>query len=136
MPGSGANIVDVLRSRGLLQDVTSDDLGTLSTQQPLTVYVGFDPTAESIHLGNLLAIIVLCWFQRCGHSAVALMGGATGRVGDPSGKSAERPVMSDEVIERNVAGIGKIVRDILGRQAEAAPDSFRVRACTLRAVCM
>ena len=63
-----------------------------ATESPLSVYCGFDPTADSLHLGNLLGIVVLAWFQRCGHTPVALLGGATGRVGDPSGKSAERPV--------------------------------------------
>jgi hypothetical protein len=64
----------------------------------------FDPTADSLHLGNLLGIIVLSWFQRCGHAPVALLGGATGRVGDPSGRSSERPILSEEEIERNVSG--------------------------------
>lgn len=89
------DVVEVLRSRGLLQDVTSPDLATSSTQEQLLAYCGFDPTAESLHLGNLLGIIVLAWFQRCGHVPVALLGGATGRVGDPSGAWAgwegERP---------------------------------------------
>ena len=79
------DIVAVLRSRGLLQDVTSPELSIASTQEQLLAYCGFDPTAESLHLGNLLGIIVLSWFQRCGHRPVALLGGATGRVGDPSG---------------------------------------------------
>lgn len=79
------DVVEVLRSRGLLQDVTSTELGAASTQEQLLAYCGFDPTAESLHLGNLLGIIVLAWFQRCGHVPVALLGGATGRVGDPSG---------------------------------------------------
>lgn len=107
--------MDVLRSRGLLQDVTSEELRGVAEAEALTVYVGFDPTADAIHLGNLIAVIVLSWFQRCGHTPIALLGGATGRVGDPSGKSAERPVLSDEVIERNVADIGRILREILAR---------------------
>lgn len=86
------DVVEVLRSRGLLQDVTSPELGAASTQEQLLAYCGFDPTAESLHLGNLLGIIVLAWFQRCGHVPVALLGGATGRVGDPSGgRRARRP---------------------------------------------
>lgn len=107
------DVVEVLRSRGLLQDVTSPELGAASTQEQLLAYCGFDPTAESLHLGNLLGIIVLAWFQRCGHVPVALLGGATGRVGDPSGKSAERPVLSEEVIERNVRGIERTLRTLL-----------------------
>lgn len=76
----------------------------MALSQPLKVYCGFDPTADSLHLGNLLGIIVLSWFQRCGHSPIALLGGATGRVGDPSGKSAERPILSEEAIELNIKG--------------------------------
>ena len=67
------------------QDTTSDALEKAAGSEVLTVYCGFDPTAESLHLGNLLGIVVLTWFQRCGHRPVALLGGATGRVGDPSG---------------------------------------------------
>ncbi len=69
----------------ILQDITSPSLEKVAATENLTVYCGFDPTAESLHLGNLLGIIVLTWFQRCGHQPVALLGGATGRVGDPSG---------------------------------------------------
>ena len=150
------DVAAVLRSRGLLQDLTSPDLGPASTQEQLLAYCGFDPTAESLHLGNLLGIIVLAWFQRSGHVPVALLGGATGRVGDPSGvhwvwggpgmpagrsvllddrreprapsarrsrslpapgcdagKSAERPVLSEEAIERNVQGIERSLRTLL-----------------------
>ena len=112
LPG-GKNVVETLRERGLIQDVTSPELETLSSTQSLKVYCGFDPTAESLHLGNLLGIIVLSWFQRHGHTPVALLGGATGRVGDPSGKSAERPVMSEETIERNTRGIEETLRSLL-----------------------
>jgi hypothetical protein len=77
--------VQVLRERGLVQEVTSEELEKLAAGTSLPVYCGFDPTADSLHLGNLLGIIVLSWFQRCGHTPVALLGGATGRVGDPSG---------------------------------------------------
>lgn len=98
------DVVAVLRERGLIQDVTSDALQKAALADSLSVYCGFDPTADSLHLGNLLGIIVLSWFQRCGHQPVALLGGATGRVGDPSGRSTERPILSEEQIERNVAG--------------------------------
>jgi tyrosyl-tRNA synthetase len=80
--------VDVLRERGLLDAVTNEAaLRSAAASGPLRAYCGFDPTAPSLHLGNLLGIIVLAWFQRCGHTPVALVGGATGRVGDPSGKA-------------------------------------------------
>jgi tyrosyl-tRNA synthetase len=68
-----------------MQDSTSDALEQAAGSSSLSVYLGFDPTAESLHLGHLLGIVVLTWFQRCGHRPIALLGGATGRVGDPSG---------------------------------------------------
>ncbi|GJZ08139.1 tyrosine--tRNA ligase, chloroplastic/mitochondrial [Tanacetum coccineum] len=107
------NIINVLEQRGLLESVTSDNLKTLSTTSSLRVYCGFDPTAESLHLGNLIGIIVLSWFIRCGHSVVALVGGATGRVGDPSGKSLERPELDIETLEKNISGISSTLVKIL-----------------------
>lgn len=86
-------------------------------RSPTGVYCGFDPTAASLHVGNLLGIVVLSWFAAAGHEPVALLGGATGRVGDPSGRSTERPLLSDAEIEGNVAGIRKILEELLGRAA-------------------
>lgn len=80
------NIVQILRARGLLQEVSSPDLEKLAAYTTFPVYCGFDPTAASLHLGNLLGIVVLRWFAICGHTPIALLGGATGRVGDPSGQ--------------------------------------------------
>ncbi|XP_057997313.1 tyrosine--tRNA ligase, chloroplastic/mitochondrial [Hevea brasiliensis] len=101
------NVVDILEERGLLESLTSDNLRSASStsNSTLKVYCGFDPTAESLHLGNLLGIIVLSWFQRCGHKAVALIGGATARIGDPSGKSLERPELDANTLEKNTFGI-------------------------------
>ncbi|KAA8518424.1 hypothetical protein F0562_015898 [Nyssa sinensis] len=122
------NVVEILEERGLLESVTSDSLRSAcsdATLPPLRVYCGFDPTAESLHIGNLLGIIVLSWFLRCGHKAVALIGGATGRVGDPSGKSLERPELDAGTLDRNTAGISNIVRRILsGAAAGGDGDSF------------
>ena len=88
------NIVKILRDRGLLQEVSSPDLEKLASQEKFPVYCGFDPTADSLHLGNLLGIVVLRWFAVCGHTPVALLGGATGRVGDPSGRLHHEAVPS------------------------------------------
>ncbi|CAA6659300.1 unnamed protein product [Spirodela intermedia] len=87
------------------------------------VYCGFDPTAESLHLGNLLGIIVLSWFRRCGHRVFALIGGATARVGDPSGKSLERPELDAAAVERNSAAIREIISRILGESSSPSPSS-------------
>ncbi|WOK97147.1 hypothetical protein Cni_G05855 [Canna indica] len=113
------NVVDILHERGLVESITSESLRSACSDpaaSPLKVYCGFDPTAESLHLGNLLGIIVLSWFQRCGHKAVALIGGATGRVGDPSGKSIERPELDIDTLEKNSAGIENLISKILGRK--------------------
>ncbi|XP_052176354.1 tyrosine--tRNA ligase, chloroplastic/mitochondrial [Diospyros lotus] len=111
------NVVETLEERGLLESLTSDNLRVACSDPdlpPLRVYCGFDPTAESLHLGNLLGIIVLSWFLRCGHKVVALVGGATARVGDPSGKSLERPELDPETLRKNTAGIVETLRRILG----------------------
>ncbi|KAL9454537.1 hypothetical protein AB3S75_010020 [Citrus x aurantiifolia] len=114
--GRHPNVVDILERRGFLESITSDNLRSLasSNEKTLKVYCGFDPTAESLHLGNLLGIIVLSWFLRCGHQAVALIGGATARVGDPSGKSIERPELDIDTLEKNILGISKTFSTIFG----------------------
>ena len=120
---TGQDVVDVLKERGLLDACTNEDeLREAAASGSLSVYCGFDPTADSLHLGNLLGIVVLAWFQRCGHTPVALLGGATGRVGDPSGKSAERPVLDEETINANTAGIQTILENVLRNSAEMASE--------------
>lgn len=108
-------MIDILQERGLIESTTSENLRSVCINtQPLKVYCGFDPTAESLHLGNLLGIIVLSWFQRCGHNAVALIGGATARIGDPSGKSLERPQLDVVTLEKNTLGITDTMSRVLG----------------------
>ncbi|XP_021824500.1 tyrosine--tRNA ligase, chloroplastic/mitochondrial [Prunus avium] len=112
------NVVEILEERGLLESLTSEHLRQACSDPslpPLKVYCGFDPTAESLHLGNLLGIIVLSWFQRCGHRPVALIGGATARVGDPSGKSLERPELDLDTLSLNTSGVSNNITRILGR---------------------
>jgi len=95
------NFVEELRWRGMLHDImpgTEDELN----KQMTSGYIGFDPTADSLHVGHLTQIMTLIHFQRAGHKPFALVGGATGMVGDPSGKSAERNLLSEEVLNHNV----------------------------------
>ncbi|KRH72804.1 hypothetical protein GLYMA_02G234500v4 [Glycine max] len=114
------NVIGILEERGLVESITSDALRSAClTPAPLKVYCGFDPTAESLHLGNLLGLIVLSWFRCCGHRAVALIGGATALVGDPSGKSLERPELDAETLERNQLGISNTIHQILGRAQDS-----------------
>lgn len=106
------SIVELLKERGLVDAVTNEEIYALS-KKPLKVYAGFDPTADSLHLGNLVGIMVLAWFQKFGHTPVVILGGATARIGDPSGKSAERPFLDHETIVSNVQGIRKHFEKIL-----------------------
>lgn len=100
--------------RGLIHQTTADDVlpGWL-LEKPRTVYAGFDPTADSLHVGSLLPLMMLRRFQRAGHRPIALVGGATGMIGDPSGKSAERNLLSTEQLEKNLAGIESQMRQLL-----------------------
>ena len=98
------NFVEELRWRGLLHDIMPETEEYLLEHQT-TGYIGFDPTADSLHIGSLVQIIILMHFQRCGHNAIALVGGATGMVGDPSGKSAERNLLDEETLAKNIAGV-------------------------------
>ena len=91
--------------RGLVQQCSDEELGPWLRAQPRTVYCGFDPTASSLHVGSLLQIMTLRRFQDAGHRPIALVGGATGMIGDPSGKSAERNLLSQEALAENVAGL-------------------------------
>ena len=94
--------VEELKWRGMLHDVTPGLVEELAAH-PVTGYVGFDPTADSLHIGNLVPVMLLVHLQRAGHTPVALVGGATGMVGDPSGKTAERQFLDVDSIEHNLA---------------------------------
>ena len=98
------NLIAELKWRGLVQDMIPGTEEQLC-KEPTTAYVGFDPTADSLHIGSLIPIVLLVHFQRFGHKPIALVGGATGMVGDPTGKSEERNLLSVEVLERNISGI-------------------------------
>jgi len=97
-------LIDELTARGLIADVTPG-LAERLAQGPITGYVGFDPTADSLHVGHLLPVMGLAFLQRAGGTPIILVGGGTGMVGDPSGKRSERPVLSVEAIDHNVACI-------------------------------
>src|SRR5438132_9676911 len=90
--------------RGLIYDET-EGVRDLISRQKVTAYVGFDPTAASLHVGHLLPILSLARLQRFGHSPIAVVGGGTGLIGDPSFKAAERALLTLEQVETNVAGI-------------------------------
>jgi tyrosyl-tRNA synthetase len=96
-----SDLLATLTSRGLVHDVTPGLAARLATG-PITGYVGFDPTADSLHVGNLVPVMALAWLQRSGGRPLVIVGGGTGMVGDPSGKRTERPMLGTEQIEQNV----------------------------------
>ena len=98
------NILDTFKARYLFEDMTSPDLAK-ALDKPLAVYAGFDPTSDSLQAGNFVTIMALAHLQRAGHTVIALVGGATGLIGDPSGKSKERNLLSAEQVELNLVGI-------------------------------
>ena len=100
------NLIAELKWRGLLQDIIPGTEEQLLSE-PTSAYVGFDPTADSLHIGGLIPIIILVHLQKYGHKPIALVGGATGMVGDPSGKSEERNLLSTEVLNHNVDALKK-----------------------------
>jgi len=98
------NLIQELKWRGMIQDIMPGTEEQLQ-KEPTTGYIGFDPTSDSLHIGSLVPILLLLHLQRAGHRPVALLGGATGMIGDPSGKSEERSLLNEAQLEKNVAGI-------------------------------
>ena len=104
-----SDFLNIIMERGLFNQA-SDLEGLdkkLCSGEPVIGYWGADPTADSLHIGNLVSLTLLRLFQKCGNKPIALIGGATGRIGDPSGRSSERPMMTDEIFAKNMAGIKK-----------------------------
>jgi tyrosyl-tRNA synthetase len=105
------DVIKTLDERGFLGQVTDTGLRELCNQEMVTFYIGFDPTAPSLHIGSLKQIMIMAQFQRHGHKPIALVGGGTGMIGDPSGKAKERLLLSKEDIARNLEGIkGQLAR--------------------------
>jgi tyrosyl-tRNA synthetase len=109
-----SNALKVLKERGFVEwSSHNEELDEHFLNNMVTGYIGFDPSADSLHVGNLVAIMGLAWMQRLGHRPIALAGGGTGRIGDPSGKSAERNLLSEEQISYNVERIAKQLEHFL-----------------------
>lgn len=122
------NILDELRWRGQIADCTDlDALNQRVAQGPVTLYAGFDPTADSLHVGNLVPLFALRRFQLQGHHPIALAGGATGMVGDPSGKSAERNLQTPEQVEHNIASVKQQLTKFLEFDAARTPANNPAR---------
>ena len=109
MSGYKSDFLNVLASRGFIHQVSEPDaLDQLAKSGSITAYIGFDCTAPSLHVGSLLPIMMLHWLQQTGHRPIALMGGGTTRVGDPSGKDESRRILTDGMIDENLKGIRSI----------------------------
>jgi len=115
------DFIEELQWRGMIHDMmpgTQDCLNNGVT----SAYIGFDPTADSLHIGNLVQIMILVHFQNCGHKPVALVGGATGMVGDPSGKSAERNLLDEKTLQHNLASVKRQLEKFLDFEGENAAE--------------
>ena len=106
------DLLELLTARGFVQQATPG-LAERLRRGPITAYVGFDPTADSLHVGSLVPVMGMAWLQREGHTPIALVGGGTGMVGDPSGKRNERPILSLEQIDRNAQGVARQLQRFL-----------------------
>jgi tyrosyl-tRNA synthetase len=109
-----SEFLNILASRGFIHQISEPEaLDTRARNGKITAYIGFDCTAPSLHVGSLLPIMMLYWMQQTGHRPIALMGGGTTRVGDPSGKDESRKILTDEDIKRNLAGIRGVFEKFL-----------------------
>jgi tyrosyl-tRNA synthetase len=116
------SILEELRWRGLIADCTdAEELGKRLAAGPITLYAGFDPTADSLHVGNLVPLLALRRFQIAGHHPIALAGGATGLIGDPSGKSAERQLLTRELLNHNISSVKVQLAKLLDFETRADP---------------
>ncbi len=122
VPTTDSGLLADLIARGLVHDSTDrDELEARLAEGPITVYVGFDPTADSLHAGNMVGLLMLRRFQDAGHRVISLAGGATGMVGDPSGKSDERNLLDDDALAANLAGIVPQLRQFLDFDSPTNP---------------
>ena len=115
------SILEELKWRGLLADCTDAPELAKKVCTPLTLYCGFDPTADSLHVGNLVPLLALRRFQLLGHHPIAVAGGATGSIGDPSGKTQERQLLTKEVLERNIASVKQQLTKLLDFETRQNP---------------
>jgi len=115
------NILDELQWRGLIADCTDTAELTKKIAAPVTLYCGFDPTADSLHVGNLVPLLALRRFQLLGHHPIAVAGGATGSIGDPSGKSAERQLLSPQLLHHNIAKVKEQLARLLDFKTTVNP---------------
>src|SRR3989441_10894683 len=115
------NILAELEWRGLIADCTDRAPLEKRLAGPITLYCGFDPTADSLHVGNLVPLLALRRFQLLGHHPIAVAGGATGAIGDPSGKNQERQLLTPEVLSANIASVKEQLKRLLDFDTKTNP---------------
>jgi tyrosyl-tRNA synthetase len=119
---NGSELIADLQARDLVHDTTDLDALRTRLDEPITLYSGFDPTADSLHIGHLVPLLVLRRFQEAGHRPLALAGGATGMIGDPSGRSEERQLLDMDTLDRNLGGIKEQLARLLRFDGPAAAE--------------
>lgn len=112
------NVIELLQERGFIEAITSQEL-LEQAQKPLKLYIGFDPTSDSLHIGNMVGIMAAAWFQRAGHTPFLVVGGATGMIGDPSGKSVERNLLDEATLQTNLKGIRRSLEAVIRFDGES-----------------
>ncbi|HEX3889700.1 MAG TPA: tyrosine--tRNA ligase, partial [Verrucomicrobiae bacterium] len=115
------SIIDELKWRGLIADCTDAVELEKRISSPITLYCGFDPTADSLHVGNLVPLLALRRFQLLGHFPIAVAGGATGSIGDPSGKTQERQLLTKEILDHNIASVKVQLAKLLDFETKQNP---------------
>jgi len=128
---SNLNFIEELKWRGLISDHTPH-LKDLVTNEKISGYCGFDPTSKSLHIGSLIPIIGLIHLQKSGHQPIALLGGGTGMIGDPSGKSKERNLLTKEIIEDNIERIKTQLEQFIDLKSKSNPGLILNNAAWLR----
>jgi tyrosyl-tRNA synthetase len=118
---AGVSILEELQWRGLIADCTDTMELTKKISAPVTLYCGFDPTADSLHVGNMVPLLALRRFQMSGHHPIAVAGGATGSIGDPSGKTQERQLLTKEVLLRNISSVKVQLAKLLDFETKQNP---------------
>jgi len=117
--------IDLLRSRGFVHDITDEaGLADLFAAGPVTFYVGFDPTARSLHIGHLVGMMAMAWLQRTGHRPIAVAGGGTGRIGDPSDRDEERELLDDARLDENLEGIRRQLARVVDLDKGLLVDNY------------
>src|SRR5688500_12545192 len=126
MPAFKSDFLRVMHERGFIHQISDETgLDDLLSKETVTAYVGYDATATSLHIGNLISATMLYWFQEAGHRPITLMGGGTSMIGDPSFRDEQRGLLTPETIDRNIEGIKKIFGRIL-RYGDGATDGIMV----------